>query len=556
MPEQPATTALDTACQAAIAAWQGALCGPADTVDAEVRAMSDSGLVRTIDAIAALARRVDGLLARCAGELADRSCGEVDADLARDHGFASAEHLIAAATGRRRSDAARFVAVGRAISSRESFYGEPLAPKHPQLAVAMTAGALCIDAAELIRRFCERLALRADPDDLADAEAILVDRAPIVGVDGLPKLIAHLEAHLDPDGVQPREDELHAARALRIWQDRHGMVRLQGALDPTGGAFVKAAIDSLVSTELRATRGFNRGTGDIMDASAAAPGAGATPGEPDTAPSGPATQTGQATQPGGPGGRVDEPDALFREDRTLTQMNADALTDLARHALGCADAPPALRTVTVIARVDADDLATGDGHATIDGIQQPISVLTARELALSAGITPLLLGTDCAALDLGRAARTFTREQKLALVERDGGCAWPGCDRPPAYSEAHHIAWWKRDDGMTDLDNGIMLCSHHHHRVHRDGWHIHTRDGRTWFTPPAHLDPDRTPRPGNIATDHLIRQHLARRRPRAAAAAVSSASEPHGGFTTRPSAAEPQGDPSTRRETTRATVSG
>ena len=29
MPEQPATTALDTACQAVIAAWQGALCGPA-----------------------------------------------------------------------------------------------------------------------------------------------------------------------------------------------------------------------------------------------------------------------------------------------------------------------------------------------------------------------------------------------------------------------------------------------------------------------------------------------------------------------------------------------
>ncbi|MGX5694909.1 DUF222 domain-containing protein [Agromyces soli] len=531
MPEPAATASLHLACQAAIEAWQGALLGPADSLDDEVRGMSDAGLVRTIDAVAALARRVEGLLARCAGELADRSCGQVDADVAREHGFANAERLIASATGRRRSDAARLISTGRAISTRQSFYGEPLPPQRPHLAAAVTAGALCIDAADLIRRFCDRIAFRADADELNAAEALLVDRAPVVGVDGLPRLITHLEAHLDPDGVQPREDALRAARSLRIWQDRHGMIKLQGAFDPASGAFVKAAVESLVTAELRASRGFNHGAHPTTDASAAADGTDTV--DPSDALDRTAhhvadgrDEPGQSHAPDTRGGANASPDPLFAEDRTLAQMNADALTDLARHALGCTDAPTALRNVTVVARVDADALESGIGHATIDGIEHPVSILTARELALSVGVAPLLLGTDCAALDLGRAARIFTREQKIALLERDGGCAWPGCDRPPAYSEAHHISWWKRDHGTTDLDNGIMLCSHHHHRVHRDGWLVFIRDGRSWFVPPAHLDPAQTARAGNLATDHLIRQHLAKRRRRAIGSSPSPSASP------------------------------
>jgi hypothetical protein len=109
----------------------------------------------------------------------------------------------------------------------------------------------------------------------------------------------------------------------------------------------------------------------------------------------------------------------------------------------------------------------------------------------------MVLGGSGEVLDLGRAARLFTPAQKLALVERDGGCAWPGCHRPPSHTQAHHIRWWTRDRGPTDLSNGVMLCSHHHHRVHDDGWHISVRSHRTWFTPPVHLDPEQRPRAGN-----------------------------------------------------------
>jgi hypothetical protein len=48
-----------------------------------------------------------------------------------------------------------------------------------------------------------------------------------------------------------------------------------------------------------------------------------------------------------------------------------------------------------------------------------------------------------------------------------------------------------------------MLCSHHHHRAHDDGWGITIRNGRSWFIPPAHVDTERRPRAGNVASQHL-----------------------------------------------------
>jgi hypothetical protein len=67
------------------------------------------------------------------------------------------------------------------------------------------------------------------------------------------------------------------------------------------------------------------------------------------------------------------------------------------------------------------------------------------------------------------------------------------------YVEAHHIDWWKRDDGPTDLDNGVLLCPPCHTRIHQDGWRIHVKDGQVWFRPPPHVDPDQKPRLGGKA---------------------------------------------------------
>jgi hypothetical protein len=76
-----------------------------------------------------------------------------------------------------------------------------------------------------------------------------------------------------------------------------------------------------------------------------------------------------------------------------------------------------------------------------------------------------------------------------------GGCAAPGCDRPPSWCEAHHIVFWARDGGKTDLDDGILLCRHHHLLFHNNGWEIRRDDlRRYWLVPPGDVDPARKPR--------------------------------------------------------------
>jgi len=132
----------------------------------------------------------------------------------------------------------------------------------------------------------------------------------------------------------------------------------------------------------------------------------------------------------------------------------------------------------------------------IDGTDQPVSVGQLRRLAGDAGIIPEVLGDQGEVLDLGRTVRLFTRAQRLALTERDGGCA--KCHAPPEHCEAHHIRWWERGGG-TDLSNGVMLCTRCHHDIHRQGWDIKVTGGRVDFIPPPSIDPQRKPRPGGLA---------------------------------------------------------
>ncbi len=79
-------------------------------------------------------------------------------------------------------------------------------------------------------------------------------------------------------------------------------------------------------------------------------------------------------------------------------------------------------------------------------------------------------------LDMGRRRRLFTRVQRRALIYRDRGCVFPGCDRPAKFCDAHHIKPWE-DGGLTDLVNGVLLCRRHHTLVHH-GWAL-ARDAAT-----------------------------------------------------------------------------
>ena len=90
-------------------------------------------------------------------------------------------------------------------------------------------------------------------------------------------------------------------------------------------------------------------------------------------------------------------------------------------------------------------------------------------------------------LDMGRQVRFATTAQRRALAHRDGGCTFPGCAAPPAWTDAHHRLDWARG-GRTDLDQLVSACRHHHGVAHRPGWSVEvTDDGWTrWTTRGGH----------------------------------------------------------------------
>jgi hypothetical protein len=94
-----------------------------------------------------------------------------------------------------------------------------------------------------------------------------------------------------------------------------------------------------------------------------------------------------------------------------------------------------------------------------------ISAGQARRLACEAAIIPVVLGSSSQPLDLGRAARLYTKAQRIALGLRDGGCTARGCETTASGCHAHHDEPWSRR-GLTDLANGRLLCPRHHRLAH------------------------------------------------------------------------------------------
>jgi len=171
----------------------------------------------------------------------------------------------------------------------------------------------------------------------------------------------------------------------------------------------------------------------------------------------------------------------------------DALEDLCDRLLRGGELPESGGVpATVVVTIDEESLRTRTGHATTsDGV--PVSVPQLLELADQAEIIPVVLNRSGAVLTLGRTRRIASRSQTLALVARDGGCSFPGCQHPPEWCERHHIRAWA-DGGGTDLDNLTLLCRYHHHNFASRGWTCELGDDRLpRWRPPLHLDRARTP---------------------------------------------------------------
>lgn len=285
---------------------------------------------------------------------------------------------------------------------------------------------------------------KVDADVLDHAERTLVAKARGLAADRFARIVRQMKARLDPEGHERDLERMRQSRTLRIYENRAGMLVITGQLDPETGAPVKAAIDAIVSDDMRRSQ-----------------------------------------------------ESVGEDTRTTDQMRADALHRLARHALGCTATDLPLATVTVVVRIDEASLRDRLGQGELEGSAVPLTAATLRRMAADADIIPAVLGGRSELLDLGRRRRLFTRAQRLALGERDGGCAF--CGAPPAWTEVHHIRWWGRDAGPTDLSNGVLLCRHCHSTVHSRQWEIRATAAEVWFVPPASVDPARVPRRGGRA---------------------------------------------------------
>ena len=441
----------------------------------DVSDLADGAFMEAHDAFGQLERLVGAWGSRFAVDVARRSATDSPGGgLARRQGFGNAASMVAATTGGSHAGAWRAIEAGLAFmpdvvpgafpdrsaptdssmlpdGSVASQGVASRAPRYPAVAEAALAGDLSVDAAGLIASGLETIADRVPSERLHELERRLVGKAVHRAAHEVRRMVAAAVAHADLAGHEARENRQHAERYIAWKEDHTGMVTFTGKLDAVTAAPIRTVIEQIVTHQFRARR---------------------------------------------------DQDPTERDQRTAGQMRADALYEVCRHALGCKETDTSGIRTTMIVRMNESDIDTGRGLGSIDGTHQPVSVGQLRRLAGDAGIIPAVLGGDSEVLDLGRRVRLFTSAQRLALLERDGGCA--KCHAPPEHCEAHHIRWWERCGG-TDLANGVMLCTRCHHDIHRQGWDILVHPGRVEFIPPPDIDPTRRARPGGLAAINIGR---------------------------------------------------
>ena len=100
-----------------------------------------------------------------------------------------------------------------------------------------------------------------------------------------------------------------------------------------------------------------------------------------------------------------------------------------------------------------------------------ISARVIRRLACEGSVVVAVDDADGRTMYEGRATRDATAAQRREIMRRDRHCRFPGCAHV-VFHQPHHIDEWERDQGPTDLDNLVALCSYHHNLVHSNGWSL------------------------------------------------------------------------------------
>ncbi|CAB4950569.1 unannotated protein [freshwater metagenome] len=320
--------------------------------------------------------------------------------------------------------------------------------ERPVLAAGMRDGAVTLAQAHVIRRALDALPPAVDADTVTRAEAHMVACATEFGPKELGRIGRRVLDVVAPEIAEAAEAarladlEAHAAERTRM------TLRRQGDGTTRLSVLVPDAVATRLATYLEAF---------------------ANPRAPHTK-----TCDGDPASESDDAGVADDPFTRLPYPRRMGEAFARFLetADPSRLPVHGGDA------TTVIVTIPLDslraELATADliGAGLVPGDDltgDRITASQARRLACTAKILPAVLGGTGLPVDLGRAKRLFTPAQRKALLIRDQTCRAEGCDVPGTWCDAHHLDPW-RNNGPTDLDNGILLCPHHHHRAHDIGY--------------------------------------------------------------------------------------
>jgi hypothetical protein len=311
----------------------------------------------------------------------------------------------------------------------------------PSLAAAMREGSLSLAQAHVIDRALSALPAQVDADTVDLAERHLVERAGEFGPKELGRIGRRILDVVAPEIAEAAEGarlaalEAHAAEHTRLTMRRLG----------DGTTRISSRVPDAAATRLATyLEAFANPRREHSDASTAAAVAGAA--------------------------TAHDPVARLAFPRRMGEAFIAFLetTDASRLPIHGGNA------TTVVVTISLEGLQTQLGSAGLIGAGlvpgddltgDRITAAQARRLACNAQIVPAVLGGRSVPLDLGRARRLFSPAQRLAMAVRDTTCRAEGCDVPATWCEAHHLHPWEHG-GRTDLDDGVLFCGHHHHRVH------------------------------------------------------------------------------------------
>jgi Domain of unknown function (DUF222)/HNH endonuclease len=406
---------------------------------------SDDELLTAARDIETWSRRLYAIALSVTGELDSRG-------VATARGATSTAALLRQLLRISPGQARRRLADARGVCPTVALTGEVLAPTLPAAATALESGAISDQHLQVIRQTVEQLPPAVEATVRAAVETRLVDDATRLDPTQLVKLAHRVRAHLDPDGTLRDEQHAVARRELSFTPDLDGTTLIRGRLDAEAAVVVQTALAPL-----------------------AAP---------------------LPTDPHG-----------VRDHRTPARRRADALVQAARLLLDAGALPTQggqrphlavtitladLRTGASTGTTASTGTAACPGTGSGDLVTGTITAAAARRIACDASIIPIVLGAASEPLDVGRASYAVPQPMRRALIGRDRGCAFPHCDRPPGWCEAHHITHWA-DGGHTSLTNLALLCDAHHRLIHTQDWRISIVDGHPEFTPPLWLDSSQTP---------------------------------------------------------------